>query len=156
MIALHNLSNMFPLFALQAVPATSRLVTDQIGGRVRGPSPLVHQWVEFCLQPERALPFKEEIIPGASPISLKASVERPQERSQGRPKLETNLIANLPPAEILSQCEFLEPLSEDALSDYKWLICSLQKPSHSIMDRLRLSVSSLVPTFWSKMQSKAA
>ncbi|KAH6774322.1 putrescine-binding periplasmic protein-like protein [Perilla frutescens var. frutescens] len=139
-----------------AIPAASRLGTDQIGGRVRGPSPLVQQWVEFCLQPERALPFKEEIIPGASPISLKARVEQPQERKKGRPKLETNLVANVPPDEILSKCEFLEPLSEDALSDYEWLISSLPKPSHSIMTRLKFSLSSLVPTFWSKLLSKAA
>ncbi|KAL8504370.1 hypothetical protein ACS0TY_022916 [Phlomoides rotata] len=139
-----------------AIPATTRLVTDQMGGRVRGPSPLVQQWMEFCLQPERVLPFKEEVIPGASPISLKASVEQPQERTKGRPKLETNLVANLPPSEILSQCELLEPLSEDALSDYKWLVCSLQKPKPGIMNRLRFSLISLVPTFWSKLHSKAA
>ncbi|KAK4422425.1 Spermidine/putrescine-binding periplasmic protein 1 [Sesamum alatum] len=139
-----------------AVPNASRLVTDQIGGRVRGPSPLVEQWVEFCLQPERALPFKEEIIAGASPISLKSTVEGPQQRRNGRPKLDTNLIANIPPAEILSRCELLEPLSEDALSDYRWLIQSLQKPHHSIMNRLTRSISSTVPAFWSKLQSKAA
>ncbi|PIN14158.1 hypothetical protein CDL12_13215 [Handroanthus impetiginosus] len=132
----------------KAVPAASKLVTDQIGGRVRGPSPLVQQWLEFCLQPSRALPFKEEIIAGASPVSLQAPVKEPQERGKGRPKLDTNLIRNVPPAEILSKCEFLEPLSEDAFSDYKWLIGSLQKPSHSIMKQLRLSISSLVPPFW--------
>ncbi|KAK6129835.1 hypothetical protein DH2020_036421 [Rehmannia glutinosa] len=139
-----------------AIPTTSRLVTDQIGGRVRGPSPLMEQWIEFCLQPERALPFKEEIIAGASPISLEPSVEEPQERSsKGRPKLETNLVANIPPAEILSKCELLEPLSDDALSDYQWLMRNLQKPSQSIMNRLRFSVSSAVATFRSRMQSKA-
>lgn len=139
-----------------AIPAASRLVTDQIGGRVRGPSPLVQQWVEFCLQPERALPFKEEIIPGASPVSLSAPYQQPQGHKKGRPKLETNLVANTPPAEILSKCELLEPLSEDASSDYVWLISSLPKPSHGIITRLKLSLSSLVPTFWSKMQSKTA
>lgn len=144
------------MFVLQAIPAASRLVTDQIGGRVRGPSPLVQQWVEFCLQPERALPFKEEIIPGASPVSLNAPSQQPQEHKKGRPKLETNLVANVPPAEILSKCELLEPLSEDASSDYVWLISSLPKPSHGIITRLKLSLSSLVPTFWSKMQSKTA
>ncbi|KAK4401065.1 Spermidine/putrescine-binding periplasmic protein 1 [Sesamum angolense] len=139
-----------------AVPSVSRLVTDQIGGRVRGPSPLVEQWVEFCLQPERALPFKEEIIAGASPISLKSMVEGPQKRRNGGPKLDTNLIANIPPAEILSRCELLEPLSEDTLSDYQWLIQSLQKPHHSIMNRLTRSISSTFPAFWSKLQSRAA
>lgn len=131
-----------------AIPAASRLDTDQIGGRVRGASPVVQQWVEFCLQQERALPFKEEIVPGASPISLKGPVEQPQEFKKGRPKLETNLVANVPPAEILSKCEFLEPLSEDALSDYEWLISSLPKPTHGIITRLKLSLS--------KMLSKAS
>ncbi|KAL0407924.1 UNVERIFIED_CONTAM: Spermidine/putrescine-binding periplasmic protein 1 [Sesamum radiatum] len=139
-----------------AVPSASRLATDQIGGRVRGPSPLVELWVEFCLQPERALPFKEEIIAGASPISLKSTVEGPQERKNGRPRLDTNLIASIPPAEILSRCELLEPLSDDALSDYQWLIQSLQKPHRSIMNRLTHSISSTFPAFWSKLQSRAA
>ncbi|KAG8382011.1 hypothetical protein BUALT_Bualt05G0032100 [Buddleja alternifolia] len=139
-----------------AIPTSSRLVTDQIGGRVRGPSPLIHQWLEFCLQPERALPFKEEIIAGASPVSLKAPTEEPRERKKGRPKLDTNFIGNVPPAEILSRCEFLEPLAEDALSDYQWLLRSMQKPTEGIMERMRLSISSVVPSFWSKMKSKAA
>ncbi|KAL1569270.1 putrescine-binding periplasmic protein PotF [Salvia divinorum] len=138
------------------IPTTSRLATDQIGGRIRGPSPLVQQWVEFCLQPERALPFKEEVVAGASPVSLKAPDEQPRELKKGRPKLETNLVGNVPPADILSKCELLEPLSEDAISDYEWLICSLPKPSHSVVTtRLKHALSSLVPTFWSKMQSKA-
>lgn len=123
---------------------------------MRGPSPLVEQWVEFCLQPERALPFKEEIIPGASPASLKTTAEEPEQRSRGKPKLDTNLIANVPPPEILSRCELLEPLSEEALSDYQWLIHSLQKPHESIMNRLTRSFSSLVPTLLSKLQSKVA
>lgn len=113
--------------------------------------------MEFCLQPERALPFKEEIIPGASPISLKPPpFEQPLELKKGRPKLETNLVGNVPPSEILSKCELLVPLSDVAVSDYEWLISSLVKPSHSIVSRLKLSLSSLVPTLWSKMHSKAA
>ncbi|KAL3619085.1 hypothetical protein CASFOL_036655 [Castilleja foliolosa] len=140
-----------------AIPSTSRLNADKFGGRVRGPSPLFEQWVNFCLQPERALPFKEEIVAGASPISLEASLnEEPRVRSKGRPKLETNLVANVPPSEILSRCEFLEPLSEDALSDYQWLMGSLQKPSPSVVDRVRLSISLAVTTFWSRMQFRAA
>ncbi|EYU29139.1 hypothetical protein ABFS82_05G120300 [Erythranthe guttata] len=139
------------------VPAASRLVTDQIGGRIRGPSPLVQQWVDFCLQPERASPFKEETISGASPISLEASFEEERkERKKGRPNLDTNLICNVPPSEILSKCELLEPLSEDAFSDYQWLISSLQKkPSHNIVNRLSFPMYSFFTTFLSKMQFKA-
>ncbi|EPS68738.1 hypothetical protein M569_06030, partial [Genlisea aurea] len=111
-----------------AIPNASKYPWgDRIGGRIRGASPLVQQWVEFCLQPGRALPFDEETVVGGLPTMIpekkKPHVEN---ESDDRPKLETNLIRNLPPDEILSRCEFLEPLSEDALSDYQWLIFSLQ------------------------------
>ncbi|KAH9716561.1 putrescine-binding periplasmic protein-related [Citrus sinensis] len=59
---------------LWAIPAASRLETKQIGGRVRGLSPLIHQWIEFCLQTARALPFKQEVIPGASPSALESTL----------------------------------------------------------------------------------
>ncbi|XP_073055469.1 uncharacterized protein [Primulina eburnea] len=139
-----------------AVPNVTRLVTDQIGGRVRGPSPLVYQWIEFCLQPDRALPFKEEIIVGASPISLDEPLEKPQERRKGKPKLDTNLIANVPPADILSKCEFLEPLSEDALSDYQWLLGSIQEPNDGFVQRMQHFLHSVLPNSWFKMKSKVA
>lgn len=139
-----------------AVPNVTRLVTDQIGGRVRGPSPLVYQWIEFCLQPDRALPFKEEIIVGASPISLDEPLAKPQEQRRGKPKLDTNLIANVPPADILSKCEFLEPLSEDALSDYQWLLSSIQEPNHGYVQRMLHFLHSVVPSSWFKMKSKVA
>ncbi|KAL3818381.1 hypothetical protein ACJIZ3_004286 [Penstemon smallii] len=139
-----------------AIPTTSRLVSNQIGGRVRGPSPLVHQWVDFCLQPERALPFTEEVIAGASPISLKVPVKEPREQNKNRPKVDTNLVANVPPAEIMSKCEFLEPLSEDALSDYQWLLSNVQKPNYSIVYRMWHVITSLVPNVRSKTESKLA
>lgn len=102
------------------------------------------------------MPFKEEVIAGASPISFKPTSEEPRERGKGRPKLETNLVANVPPAEILSKCELLEPLPEDTVSEYQWLISSLRKPSHGIVDRLQCCISSIVQTARSKMQFKAA
>ncbi|GMY05097.1 Spermidine/putrescine-binding periplasmic protein 1 [Fagus crenata] len=105
---------------VMAIPATSRFETNRIGGRVRGPSPLIHQWIEFCLQAARALPFKQEVIPGASPSALEsAQVEVPTELTKGKPRLDTNLIAGVPPPEILARCEFLEPLSDCTLSDYR-------------------------------------
>nr|POE58312.1 putative aspartic protease [Quercus suber] len=79
---------------LWAIPAASRFETNQIGGRVRGPSPLIHQRIEFCLQAARALPFKQEVIPGASPSPLEsAPVKMPAEFTKGKPRLDTNLIA---------------------------------------------------------------
>ncbi|KAK9232810.1 hypothetical protein WN943_023058 [Citrus x changshan-huyou] len=121
---------------LWAIPAASRLETKQIGGRVRGPSPLIHQWIEFCLQTARALPFKQEVIPGTSPSALESTlVKLPGELLKGKPSLDTNLIAGVPPAEILARCDFLEPLSEATLSDYEWLVANLQKPAHVLMKR---------------------
>ncbi|KAK9286887.1 hypothetical protein L1049_015294 [Liquidambar formosana] len=142
---------------LWAIPAASRFETNRIGGRVRGPSPLIHQWIEFCLQDARALPFKQEVIPGASPSALEiAAVEVPKEVTKGRPKLSTNLIAGVPPPEILARCEFLEPLSDAASSDHKWLIASMQKPDHGLIHRMQHDVLSKVQTFWLKLQSKVA
>ncbi|KAK4261559.1 hypothetical protein QN277_004539 [Acacia crassicarpa] len=115
---------------LWAIPAASRLETNRIGSRVWGPSPLIYQWIEFCLQAARALPFKQEVVPGASPITLQApSASVPTELSKGKPRLDTNLIAGAPPTEILDQCEFLEPLSDSTISDYRWLLAAIQEPN---------------------------
>ncbi|KAJ8548127.1 hypothetical protein K7X08_021363 [Anisodus acutangulus] len=119
-----------------AIPAASRIATDQIGGRVRGPSPVVHQWIDFCLQAER---FKDDVVPGASPNALESPVNVSEELTKGRPKLETNLIAGVPPSDILARCELIEPLPEKALSEYQWLINSVQKPENSLVESLRES-----------------
>ncbi|RAL53162.1 hypothetical protein DM860_006834 [Cuscuta australis] len=121
-----------------AIPAATRLASsDELGGRVRGPSPLVHQWIDFCLQSERQSPFNKGVIPGATPRRLETPtpvLEEEEEEGLGkrRPKLDTNLTASgVPPPEILSRCEFLEPLSDKALSDYQWLISSVHKEESS-------------------------
>ncbi|GMN40717.1 hypothetical protein TIFTF001_009926 [Ficus carica] len=114
---------------LWAIPAAARLKTNRIGGRIRGPSPLIHQWAEFCLQAARAVPFSQEVIPGASPSALESTpVEAPKELKV-KPKLDTNLIAGVPPPDILARCEFLEPLPDTTLaeSEYQWLISSIKK-----------------------------
>ncbi|CAH9142434.1 unnamed protein product [Cuscuta epithymum] len=140
------------------IPAATRLASscDEIGGRVRGASPLVGQWIEFCLQPERESPFKVEVIPGATPYALDgtppSAVEEmvSQEVLGRRPKLDTNLIASgVPPPDILSRCEFLEPLSDKALSDYRWLVSSVHKhqPESSLMARILHNVSFVLRRF---------
>ncbi|TXG54584.1 hypothetical protein EZV62_019840 [Acer yangbiense] len=140
---------------LWAIPAASRLETNQIGGRVRGPSPLIHQWIEFCLQAARALPFKQEVIPGAPPSALESKpVELPGELLKGKPKLDTNLIAGVPPAEIVARSEFLEPLSDATLTDYEWLIASMQKPDTGFINRIQHFISSFNHNFLAKPQSK--
>ena len=129
---------------MQAIPAASRFTSDQIGGRTRGPSPLIHQWIEFCLQTARGLPFQQQVIPGASPFALEhISAEGIRESTKGRPELETNLVDGVPPPEILSKCEFLEPLSEKALEDYQWLISCMEKPGRGWIKSIRQHISSL-------------
>ncbi|KAG0474976.1 hypothetical protein HPP92_014662 [Vanilla planifolia] len=93
--------------------------------------------MEFCLQSSRALPFQQEVIPGASPLSLHQNpVEGPLRHAQGEPKLDSNLLCGIPPPEILEKCEFLEPLSQQAMEDYKWLISSMEKPHDGHFSRI--------------------
>lgn len=144
---------------MQAIPAASSIVTDKIGGRVRGPSPLVHQWIDFCLQSERASPFEKEIIAGASPSALERGPNKNiSELLKNKPKLDTNLVAGMPPADILERCEFLEPLSETALSDYQWLTTSMKNPSQGnrMIQKLQGFILFAIQTCWLKLSSKVA
>ena len=131
---------------MQSIPAASRIETNRIGGRVRGPSPLIHQWIEFCLQAARALPFKQEVVPGASPNALlqAPSANVPTELSKGKPRLDTNLIAGAPPPEILDRCEFLEPLSDSTMSDYRWLLAAIQEPNRGLVHKARKYILSMI------------
>ncbi|KAI3981916.1 hypothetical protein MKX01_041179 [Papaver californicum] len=135
---------------LWAIPAASKFASERIGGRVRGPSPLIHQWMEFCLQDARALPFQQEVIPGSSPLALEQDppIEEFQDTKDGKPKLDTNLISGVPPSEIVEKCEFLEPLTDATLMDYQFLIGSMQrKPSRIMMDNLQCSILLIVQIF---------
>ncbi|KAJ4759006.1 Spermidine/putrescine-binding periplasmic protein [Rhynchospora pubera] len=114
-----------------AIPYTTKCTTDKIGGRVRGPSPLIHQWMDFCVQAARDIPFRELVVPGSSPLCLEQSIHTEaahNEKDRGKPKLDTNLVDGMPPREILERCEFLEPLSDEAMEDYRWLLSNVQKP----------------------------
>ncbi|KAH7687149.1 Bacterial periplasmic spermidine/putrescine-binding protein [Dioscorea alata] len=116
---------------LWVVPSATKFSTDRLGGRVRGPSPLIHQWFEFCLQTARGLPFQQEVIPGASPSFIEQIPDgKLDDSTDRRPKLDTNLINGIPPPEILAKCEFLEPLPKKTLEDYQWLMANLQKPGY--------------------------
>lgn len=107
------------------------------------------------MQAARAVPFKQEVIPGASPAALEsASVEEPNEL-KGKPKLDTNLIAGVPPPDILAKCEFLEPLSDSTLADYQWLISSIKKSDHGLINKICRQISSLIQTFTLKLNLKA-
>ncbi|CAN6269162.1 unnamed protein product [Urochloa humidicola] len=130
---------------LWVVPCASRFQTDRIGGRTRGPSPLVHQWFDFCLQSARSLPFHQDVIPGASPLYLENPVpEVPQDKNKRKPKLETNLVRGVPPPEILEKCEFLEPLSGKALEDYQWLVSRMQRPRLDLFGNVMQKISSVL------------
>ena len=109
------------------------------------------------MQAARALPFKQEVIPGASPSALEsAQVKMPAEFTKGKPRLDTNLIAGIPPPEILARCEFLEPLSDSALSEYQSLISTMQKPGHGLIQGMPHYISSVIRNFWQerKLHSK--
>ena len=109
------------------------------------------------MQAARALPFKQEVIPGASPSALEsAQVKMPAEFTKGKPRLDTNLIAGIPPPEILARCEFLEPLSDSTLSEYQSLIGTMQKPGHGLIQGMHHYISSVIRNFWPerKLHSK--
>ncbi|KAF8670249.1 hypothetical protein HU200_050781 [Digitaria exilis] len=129
---------------LWAIPCATRFQTDRIGGRTRGPSPLIHQWFDFCLQSARSLPFCQDVIPGASPLYLENPAPEVPEDKKRKPKLETNLVRGVPPPEILEKCEFLEPLSGKALEDYQWLVSRMQRPRLSLFGNVLQKISSVL------------
>lgn len=134
---------------LWAIPAATAVPTDKIGSRVRGASPLIHQWFDFCLQPARALPFRQGVFVGASPLDFDGACQEPLEHKGNQtsmadvsrvhtadesigetvlvdvtgkgPKVDTNLIEGMLPKDILAKSEFLEPLSYKAIAEYEWL-----------------------------------
>lgn len=110
--------------------------------------------MEFCLQTARTLPFKQEVIPGASPSVLDSAQPEDLKELKGKPKLDTNLVAGVPPPEILERCEFLEPLTESTLLEYQWLIASMHKPRDGLITSTRDYMSSLIQNFRMKQQSK--
>lgn len=90
------------------------------------------------------------VIAGASPSALEsAPVKLPEELTKSKPKLETNLVAGVPPPEILERCEFLEPLSDAALSDYQWLVGNMPKSGSGFMHLIE-DISSIFRTLRSK------
>ncbi|KAK3143792.1 hypothetical protein QOZ80_4AG0305010 [Eleusine coracana subsp. coracana] len=133
---------------LWVIPCATKFQTAKIGGRIRGPSPLIHQWFDFCLQSARSLPFRQEVIPGASPLFLENPVpEVPQGQNKRKPKLDTNLVRGVPPPEILEKCEFLEPLSDKAQEDYQWLISRTQRPRLGLFGNVLHKVSDVLKRF---------
>lgn len=128
---------------LWTIPAANSIPSSKIGSRVYGASPLTHQWFDFCLQPARGLPFEQGVFVGASPLNvLKEDCEvlvgkhRSVDDISGRamedillagnsrtngPAMDTNMIEGMPPEYSLQKSELLEPLSEKAVVEYRWL-----------------------------------
>eukprot|EP00252_Welwitschia_mirabilis_P019157 TRINITY_DN4367_c0_g1_i1.p1 TRINITY_DN4367_c0_g1~~TRINITY_DN4367_c0_g1_i1.p1 ORF type:complete len:640 (-),score=123.91 TRINITY_DN4367_c0_g1_i1:379-2298(-) len=123
---------------LWAIPASNRIQSKKFGGRVRGPSPLIHQWLDFCLQPARSVPFELSAFTGASPLCLTAnnvnviesspksevseSVLQASTERRTALQFHSNVVSGMPPPEILSKCEFLEPISSATYKDYEWVL----------------------------------
>ncbi|KAG0571130.1 hypothetical protein KC19_6G213100 [Ceratodon purpureus] len=122
---------------LWAIPAATAFdKTENIGGRVRGPSPLVFQWLDFCLQPARASTFVNDVFVGASPLawtektgaetsenSIPGTVSTtPEKKSKPVVNMDTNIVHGMPPDDVVAKSEFLEPLTEKGLTDYQWLL----------------------------------
>ncbi|KAJ7558367.1 hypothetical protein O6H91_04G036000 [Diphasiastrum complanatum] len=135
---------------LWAIPAVTTLKSDKVGSRIRGPSPLTFQWLDFCLQPARALSFKGGLFAGDSPLLLAKqnwccinSCEESKEDSQASaceeskedsqasgevvvPKASNQIthdkLEGFMSQESIERSEFIEPLSKQAMDDYEWLL----------------------------------
>ncbi|KAL9406201.1 hypothetical protein Peur_003173 [Populus x canadensis] len=66
------------------------------GAKLEDHPSLIHEWIELRLQAARAMPFKQEVIPGATPSNIGV----PKELAKCNPKLGTNLIAEVHPPDI--------------------------------------------------------
>ncbi|KAG6489923.1 hypothetical protein ZIOFF_051204 [Zingiber officinale] len=104
---------------LWVIPSATRFKTDQIGGRVRGPSPLIHQWIEFCLQIARALPFHQEVVPFYLRLTIKKSSERPEEPDRKKSIKAPGTLRGVPNKAILLENRFVTPMSWHTLMIYK-------------------------------------
>ncbi|CAH2034725.1 unnamed protein product [Thlaspi arvense] len=81
-------------------------------------------------------------------------VREPEETKKSRAKLDTNLVSGVPLPEILSKCEFLEPLPEATLLEYRDLIDTVRRQSQGagLVEKLQDMVSIWVRGFRTKLQ----
>ncbi|MCO5562492.1 hypothetical protein L7F22_016119 [Adiantum nelumboides] len=148
-----------------AIPAANSVLTKKIGSRVYAASPLIHQWFDFCLQPERSLPFKQGIFTGVSPLFYLKGDSKTKAGKQGftidtlaitmqrswegikndtpGPAMDTNMSEGLPPKHCLERSELLETLSDKAVAEYQWLLSQTPK-----QDRFRKKLVEKVKTFF--------
>ncbi|KAJ7011008.1 hypothetical protein NC653_001441 [Populus alba x Populus x berolinensis] len=81
-------------FVQSQLPRDLKLIRS--GAKLEDRPSVVHEWIELRLQAARALPFKQEVIPGATPSDIGV----PNELAKCKPKLGTNLIAEVHPPDI--------------------------------------------------------
>lgn len=98
-----------------------------------GPSPLLQAWLTFALEPQRAS-RKKGLQGGASPLLLPGHLHHKQKRAEDTKhslnlgssgSLDLELGSFLPSDAVLSQSEFLEPLSEDTRKLYQEILHSV-------------------------------
>lgn len=119
----------------------------KLGGRLKGPSPLISEWFDFCLQPSREVALARDAFAAFSPLSL--AREQPQRdpahenlkreaSKEAHKQAITDLAAlrtvgtdgALPHSPIPEGSSFLGPMSETLQEDYKWVVESM-KPDKS-------------------------
>lgn len=94
-VVVHALFRSFYSFCRQSqLPRDLKLIRS--GAKLEDHPSLIHEWIEIRLQAARALPFKQEVIPGATPSDIGV----PKELAKCKPKLGTNLIAEVHPPDI--------------------------------------------------------
>ncbi|CAD6259751.1 unnamed protein product [Miscanthus lutarioriparius] len=102
---------------LWAIPCATRFQTDQIGSRTRGPSPLIHQWFDFCLQSARSLPFRQDVIPEHLHCTLRTLCQRSLKiRTRGSRSWTRTLSTECLRPRSWRDASFWNPLVRDCLS----------------------------------------
>ncbi|KAH6556131.1 hypothetical protein KP509_1Z202600 [Ceratopteris richardii] len=111
-----------------AIPAGNAILGKQTGSRSCEKSPLIHQWLNFCLQPARSLPFRQGTFIGYPPFFLNCTSGKTRKIVPGDftdvvkgMVPDSDITDGMLPKDGLERSEMLEPLSEKALAEYRWL-----------------------------------
>lgn len=115
----------------------------KLGGRLKGPSPLISQWMDFCLQPSREAALARDAFSAFSPLVLTRE-PLPKDASHENLKRDASKEAHkqavkdlaalralgldgaLQHSPIPEGSAFLGPMSASLQEDYKWVVQSLK------------------------------
>jgi len=134
----------------------------KLGGRLRGPSPLISQWFDFCLQPAREVALARDAFAAFSPLSL---TREPPPRNASHEKLKseaskeahTQAVKDLTAlrtvgpdgalrySPIPEGSAFLGPMSESLQEDYKWVVDSMKPEKSCASEPCVLNVEGTAP-----------